>query len=291
MELISKTVPVNFNLFLFGDTHLGNSHVSHSGLHRVIDMVNCEYVGCTANYAVHFGDAIESILVNDPRYRPDNCKDLYEDDRRKFPTVFKQMDDAEGLLKPIRGNLVTILKGNHEDKLWAVGNITRRITDTLKVPYGSFACKVAFHDKRGNLLFKGFFEHGRKSISSTADDPRRREENMRLILKRQLKEKAGDCVLMAKGHTHRLLVVDPTPRLYLRDDGHEIKDSYTQAAHTDRYIPPDDRWYVNTGGFMRLYKAGEESYAELADYDPMELGFAIVRVRDRVIQGIDKVTI
>uniref|UniRef100_A0A6M3JKD4 Uncharacterized protein n=1 Tax=viral metagenome TaxID=1070528 RepID=A0A6M3JKD4_9ZZZZ len=193
---------------------------------------------------------------------------------------------------PIAKNLLVMLKGNHEDKLWPIGNPTAEICDGLKVSYGSSAAKVTLVNKRGNLLYKMFLNHGRKSIHpSVADNPRRREENMRLSLQRLLREKAGDCVLMARAHTHRLLIMEPTPRLYLRDDGNTIKDAYTRAAHTDPYIPPDDRWYVSSGGFMRLYKVGEESYAERADYDPMELGFAIVRVRDRVIQGIDKVTL
>ena len=289
MELLQKIVPVNHNLFMGGDTHLGNSHVSDTGYATLLNMLQSEYAGCSANYMLHMGDMLESILVNDPRYRPDNCKDEYKD--TKFPTVFKQLDDSTRMFSPVSNKMVALIKGNHEDHLWMIGNITAQLCHRLKVPYGSFSCKITFVDKRGRMLYKGFFEHGRKSISSTADDPRRREENMRLILKRQLKEKAGDCVLMAKGHTHRLLVVDPTPRLFLRDDGTEIKSAYTQAAHTDPYIPPDDRWYVNTGGFMRLHKAGMEGYAERADYDPMELGFAIARIRDRKIVGIDKVTI
>ena len=175
--------------------------------------------------------------------------------------------------------------------MWAVSNPTKQICSELKVPYGSYSCRISFQDKRGNLLFKGFFAHGRKQISSTADDPRRREENMRLILKRHLKDLAGDCVLMAKGDTHKLLICDPSPRLYLRDTGTEIQDAYTEAGYTDRYIHPDDRWYVNSGSFMRLQIVGKESYAERAELPPVELGFAVVRFRDRKIEGIDKVTL
>ena len=57
------------------------------------------------------------------------------------------------------------------------------------------------------------------------------------------------------------------------------------------YIHPDHRWYCNTGSFLRLYGMGISSYAEIGEYDPVELGFCVARVRDRIIQGIDKVVL
>ena len=61
---------------------------------------------------------------------------------------------------------------------------------------------------------------------------------------------------------------------------------YTGYDQNAPYIHPDNRWYVNTGSFCRLYVEGVSGYAERAGYDPMEIGFPVLRVRDGKIQGI-----
>ena len=42
---------------------------------------------------------------------------------------------------------------------------------------------------------------------------------------------------------------------------------------------------------MKLYELGVSGYAERFGYDPIELGFVIVRVRDKQIVDIDKIVI
>ena len=62
-----------------------------------------------------------------------------------------------------------------------------------------------------------------------------------------------------------------------------------RADHTLDFIHYDNRWYVNTGSFLRLYGHNVSGYGEAAEYDPIQLGFAVARVRNRKIIGIDKV--
>ena len=57
------------------------------------------------------------------------------------------------------------------------------------------------------------------------------------------------------------------------------------------YIHPDHRWYVSAGSFLKLYEEGVSGYAEIGEYDPVELGFAIARVRNQKIVWVDKVTV
>jgi len=40
---------------------------------------------------------------------------------------------------------------------------------------------------------------------------------------------------------------------------------------------------------MRLYLEGVSGYAEQAMYDPMEMGFAVARVRNCELIGVDRV--
>ena len=112
---------------------------------------------------------------------------------------------------------------------------------------------------------------------------------MELILKRHLKLKAGDCVLMCKGHSHKLLISTPEVDLYLTDIENKVVQKYTTSSHTEDFINVDMRWYVNTGSFLKLYVEGYSTYAERAEYDPVELGFVLAKIRDREIVSVEKI--
>jgi len=179
--------------------------------------------------------------------------------------------------------------GNHEWRLWRYGNIGKDIAKRLNVPYGGFTCKIIYRDKNDDIMFKQYCTHGRKGISSTADDPIRQVANKKLSLKRHLKKKAGDCLVMSKGHVHQIIVSEPEKEVYLTDDGFDINQSYTKAQRNQVYIPPDLRWYICTGSFYKSFEVGVESYPELGEYDPVQLGFAVVKVRNRDVEGVDPI--
>jgi hypothetical protein len=77
----------------------------------------------------------------------------------------------------------------------------------------------------------------------------------------------------------------------MENDGKNLLSKYTGPRKTGGYIHPDYRHYLCCGSFHRTYGDGYSTYAEHAGYDPVELGFFVVRVRDRKIEGIDKITI
>ena len=283
MQLLNTKLPSNHNIFLFGDSHLGTVLCHRSGIQQLIDMMHSSYHSCTNNYGICVGDMIEAIMIDDRRYDLATTAE---------PFPLQQVKDAVETLQPIARRLLCILKGNHEHKLWKFGDLAREIADQLSVPYGTYTAKITINDKDGKYLYKIFVTHGRKTITSTADDPKRRLANMELILKRHLKFKAGDCAIMVKGHTHKLLVCKPDKELYLTDNTKEIKQKYISSSQDAPYIHPDHRYYVNSGSFLKMYgKNGISSYSEIAEYDPVELGFAIAVVRDGKIMGIDKVVL
>ena len=88
----------------------------------------------------------------------------------------------------------------------------------------------------------------------------------------------------------------------MTDNGRKIEHHYTHPQNA-KYIPPDLRWYVNTGGFLKLYSdivyedddvPIEQSrlgsgYAERAMYPPQELGFAICLIRDNSLVDVKEV--
>ena len=280
MQLITWKLPKDHNLFFESDTHDGSCLSSQSGWEHFIDMVHSPYDGCKNNFVAEGSDMIEAICVDDKRFSPEKLTE-------KLPLAQTKL--AIKKREPIKKLLLDVLLGNHCFSLWKFGNLAEYIANELGVPYGTYTAKLNIQDKKGRPMYKVFHTHGRRSITSTADDPKRRRTNMELILKRQLKFKAADCAVMIKGHTHKLLVCKPEAELYLTDDGDRIKQNYTSWGQGESYIHPDARWYGNSGSFLKLYGSGISGYAEMAEYDPVDLGFLVLVVRDYKIVGLDTV--
>jgi hypothetical protein len=288
MQFVDRTVPANFNLFLFGDVHIGTLLHYEDGFDKFIDMLNSPYDGVKHNAAIGMGDYIEAIDHSDKRF------DVHSVDLGKIRPD-QQMGHFESKIKSFAKKIVLLKFGNHEGKLTKYYDYVNSACRKLSIPYGTYTAITTFSrrpkngSKKEQYLFKSFTTHGNGSINSIADDPERLEANLNLSLKRKLKNKAGDCALMAMGHTHKLLVAGPKKKLYLTSGNGELEQHYTQSDQAAQYIHPDHRWYVNTGSFLRLYLDGVSGYAERAMYDPMEMGFAVARVRDCKIVGVDKV--
>jgi len=280
MRIITRRLPKDHNLFLFGDDHEGSVLRHDDGWEQLCHVMLSEYAGCKHNYGIHHGDPIEAIMIDDKHYDPLTCKE---------PIPLLQVEAEKRNLKPIAHITIAMCQGNHTLKLWRFGDLTRAICEPLGIEYGTWMFKLVVLDTKGNLMYKSLHTHGRKGITSTADDPQRRLTNAKLILKRHLKFKAGDVSLSCKGHTHRLLVCEPQSELYITDDGNRTKQAYTELDQTAPWIHPDLQWYVNTGSFLKTFGDGISGYAEIAEYDPVELGFAVARIRDRKIVGVDKV--
>ena len=295
MELISTNLPPNHDIALFTCLHEGTIYQHKEGIKQLVD-----YVASNENtYAAGLGDWAESICVDHPHYditSVDNPADLIDG----------QYHSMSRRIKPIKDKMLFALLGNHDWRLARTkGNPVRNILcKELGIRYGSFSCKLIVKDKKGKLMYKLFATHGMKTISSSADDPIRQEANEKLVLKRHLYKKAGDCVIMAKGHAHKLIISEPSKKLYLMDTGGRIKQSYQYNIPTDNYIDKDLRWYTCVGSFLKQYaepiwmknvETGEpekvpvSGYAEMSEYDPVELGYVIVEVRDKQVANVRKV--
>ena len=285
MEQLSFNHPMDWNLFLFGDDHMGASLRYKHGWDQLVDMLHSEYGGLPAgrNYGVHHGDVIEAIMVDDPRWT---------DVETKESTVLGQMSESVRAFDRIKKKLLVILDGNHTRKLHRFGNITKKICEDLGVKYGTWTSKLTYNNNKGECQFKHFAAHGFGSISSQADDPERRRMGMKLALKKKLKNKAGDTLLNSMGHTHKLIELEPSKELFLADNGEDIQQYYTGAPPGNSgYIHPDYKFYCNTGSFLKLYGEGFSGYAECAGYDPIELGLIVCRVRDGQPIKLDKVVL
>lgn len=283
MEILSRVLPPDHDLILASDFHEGTILRETRGLYEMRDKVEKN----KNTFLAFGGDAVEAISVDDKRYSRDT-----EDP--KTPTPIKQYRAIKEFFKPIARKTVFALLGNH-DWMMAVryGNyLQTELCPDLGIPYGTYSAKMSVRDKSGKQMYKLFYTHGAKSISSVADDPIRREANMLLQLKRRLQMKAGDCEVMAMGHTHKLLVCPPIASLYLKDDGKRILSAYTEPG-SGSWIHSDHRWYANTGSFLRLYTSMEmgepvSGYAERFGYDPAEIGYVVIECRGGKIKNVRK---
>lgn len=271
----------DFNIFAAGDTHEGNAAFSEKAFTKFADMFFSEYegVGRDKNWLIHMGDPGDFIARTDTRHDP----------KIHRQSVLNQFDRIVDRYRPFQPQTLGMLDSNHPLTLDPLGNVTEYLCHKLDIEYLTYSGKFTFLTKqKEELMFKLFATHGRKTINSSADDEIRVEANKQLILKRHLKRKASDCAVMLKGHAHKLVVAPPTPKLSLADNLKRLVQFYpdpTKYHHMD-YIPWELRWYACTGSFLRTYLLDANTYSEKAEYDPVDLGFCIVMVRDRKIKEV-----
>ena len=291
MRLLTATVPNNCDIVLHGDTHEGLKTLATNKLKGMLRWVMEE----PNRFFVHMGDEIEARTVDHPYYRSESVNE---------PVPLRQMKRVVKTYWPARERCLCWLNGNHPASLERFGNLTEECCAKLSgmdpdddgIPpfYGTWTCKLKLVNGKGRQLFKMFLVHGYRNLSlnSNAKDYEQQQANMKASLKRRLAPKASDCLVMACGHTHKLLVVEPSKKLLLADDGSKIIQAYLgQGDGTAPYIEPDRRWYVNTGSFCRLYTMDEENYAERGGYDPIEIGYPVVKIRNGNLVGIEKVVV
>jgi predicted phosphodiesterase len=279
MEIISHNLPETHQIYLLGDTHEGSKLQDSEGFQQTLEEIRKKKNA----FFVHLGDLAEAIMIDDSRYDKEtiaNGKDV--------PLL--QYRDVRNKLRPVKDRLLAVLMGNHDWKhIRKVGNLVRDyVCADLGVPYGTYTCKLVIRDAKAKLMYKIFLTHGFGALSSNADDPVRQIANMQLALKRKLRDKAADCAIMAMGHNHKLLTVNPLPTLYLNDEEGDIKQHYIEGIQSAPYIHPDHRWYCATGSFFKLYELGMSGYGEVFGYDPHELGCCIVHVENKRIIRVEK---
>jgi hypothetical protein len=73
MQIIEKVVPLNFNLFLFGDDHMGTPFRHNSGWEQMVDMMSGEYAGCKNNYGVEAYQSNYVYLTAKRMYQKNGC--------------------------------------------------------------------------------------------------------------------------------------------------------------------------------------------------------------------------
>jgi len=280
MNLTTAEIKPDCDIYLPGDTHFGSTASSE---HSVLDMIERIKKNKSA-YWIHMGDWIEAIMVDDKRF---NYKTT------KTPVPLQQADEAIEIFRPIADKCILGLTGNHELTLEKYGNLAEYICKNLKTFYGGYSAVITFTIKK-KQVFKMFLAHGIGGpLRSNSKDSLQAKANKLAALKLRMAKKLADCLVMAMGHTHQLLCVEPEPEnLIITSDSKKLKQQYlSHFTGTESYIPEFSRWYINTGSFLRTYVIGETTYSERAGYDPIVLGYPIIRVRKGRVVKVDLETI
>ena len=276
MERIVKEIPLDCEIVLISDTHIGSKKAHITGIQRAVDFVKKK----PNRFWIHLGDWIEAITTDDKRY---------ETETTEQPIPDLQAKEAIEIFEPIAGQGICGLLGNHERKLSRTINFGRMICEGLKIPYATESARVLF-EHEGRLLFKFFITHGNKVFRSNAKDFIQREANKKAALKVSLQYKMGDCSLMACGHAHWLGIVPPAKLLYLQDTEEGIKHKYLNQDETpEGYIDFDRRWYCCTGSFYKLFIDGISGYNE--PFDPNDLGFLVVKIEAGKIVDVKEIIV
>ena len=283
MERIVKEIPLDCEIVLISDTHIGSKKAHITGIQRAVDFVKKK----PNRFWIHLGDWIEAITTDDNRY---------ETETTEQPIPELQAKEAISMFLPIKEQGICGLLGNHERKLSRTINFGRSICEGLNIPYATESARVLFFKKEKRFfkkkkpLFKFFIAHGNKVFRSNAKDFIQREANKKAALKISLQYKMGDCQLMAVGHAHWLAVVPPAKLLYLQDTEDGIKHRYLNQDETpEGYIDFDRRWYCCTGSFYKLFIDGISGYNE--PYDPNDLGFLNVIIQGGKIVDIQEIIV
>lgn len=286
MKIVKIDLGKNHEIVMAGDFHEGSAMQNSHAVGQTID-----YIKKRKNtYAILTGDYAEAKTVDHPHYQMDVHKD----------TVLAQYQNIKDKLEPIKNKVIVALEGNHDWRLSRIiGNTVKiLICNPLGIEFGGYS-SVVWVMNGLKVLYKIFTTHGTGSINSRIDDPDERLHSMNRALKRKLFLKFSDCEIMTTSHNHRLLVKPPSSSLELRTEeefNHPRLKSFYSNEVVDRntsYIPPSNRWYVSTGGFLRLYAEDGEitGYAEVAGLDPMEIGFAKIICREGKIENIERVVL
>ena len=286
MELISREMPANYDLYDLSDLHLGSPNVNTKAIKKTFQKI----LKKENRFVIIKGDIIDCIPVTDRRFNVTSLED------RVVLTLQDQAEMALEYLEPIKDRLLTLHVGNHEHLVINQFDFVKYWCDALGVPWGGAISKF-IHLKDGKPMWRGLFAHGNGSLNSVAKDAIQRKANMKAALKRKMEGLTSNVIVCSMGHTHKLLVCEPTysDQVHVYDDGKTLKQTY--RVHTDQsadIIDPEARWFVNTGSFLRTFsQPGKRqiSYSEMAMYSPVELGYVVHKIRGHQFIKAKKVVV
>ena len=283
IELPYDPLPESFDLFLVGDTHLGNRAMSRSVVENAIHDIKSKKHG----YIALQGDQLETITVTDPRF------DLSVHGHQ-YARFNAQRNAFIDLFDPVGDRVLWILDGNHERHIHNIYLPSLDIAEKWNTVYANgMLVKAMFDDWRLASW------HGHGTVNSRAGDALQRATNLLIALKRNLRNlPVDDCAVVACGHYHQCLLHPPENKLILLSEGLDLKHYYTRPGKVhmgdllDRpayRIHEEDRYWMCCGGFLKAYSEDMPSYTEDAGMRATEMGYGHLQIKNGKLETVEVV--
>jgi len=220
-------------LIPLGDVHLGSPTCNVKKFLKTID-----YIKKSGSLVILMGDLMEAAS------RHSVGAGWVE----QVITPQDQLDFFEEILYPIREQIIVVLDGNHEERIWKQTGIrvSKILAKALKVPYGGYSCFVKLRVQSHNYIIHA--QHG----SSSAWYPHTKIT----AAMRTAQHTTADLYLY--GHTHELMSLALDRREF------DIRS---------RTVKRKKQYFCLTGGFLEY----ESSYAQRKNMYPTKCGVAKIK--------------
>lgn len=164
-----------------------------------------------------------------------------------------QLDALVEVLTPIAPQILVLLEGNHEDRIWKQSGIrvAKVMSQQLGVKFGGYSCFIKLRVRKQNYII--YAQHG----ASNAWYP----HTKLTAAMRTAQHTDADVFLYA--HTHELLSLK-VPRL--------------EVDKRSRTVKREKKYFVLTGSFLGYHG----SYAEKKNMYPVDTGVAKLKFRGDV---------
>lgn len=274
---IKSEVKGDIKIYNTSDWHVGSRCFHEQAAEKLVRRVKKEGAFLTFG-----GDALEGKKIDSPHFNPEGLTPSQIN-------IQSQADAFVQIMEPIKDRILMIQGGNHE-------LYTKRDIDIIRTICKDLGRLDAMGQYQTWLNVSGVtmhFWHGRPSMPRGAKDPIQREANQKAWLKNKLAPLAGSAQAQFMGHTHHTLVVKPIEQYALLDSGENVHGEYFTESVRDVegrvWVPPDARWYVNTGTLRRGGGFGFEDYSEVAGYTPPPIACTKTVIKNSRIKNIKKV--
>ena len=257
IETVRIDVDSEVRLYGFGDWHVGSANCDMGLLYETRRRILDE-----GAYWVMMGDAAECITPKDPRWASGGIDRKLVDARGVDFIVDRQVEWIREFVAPIIDRCLVWHQGNHERK-YSEYSGHNPIVEGVLAHYGkaSLWCEGSqntvlefFHD--GSPVGRAVVNsaHGNKTGQFTGSIVHWQMNRLRTY---------DDVSVLMRGHHHHLFAV-------------KVANIHTTKSKKPRL---KDRVAVilGTGSALKTLEENSASYAEIADYPPVVLGFPYVR--------------
>lgn len=260
MQTLVRHIPYNsraayFNLYFFGDIHLGAAHCDEALLQATVEHIRRD--GRALVFLM--GDICDSILPKDKRFEAGLVAEWVDPSN----VLGSQVKEAFRALKPIAGKVIGILDGNHEETVKREQSFRIKRELIERAGDAGFIWKDLSYSALVRLVFtwrKGksasintltlFLHHGWGGGRGEATNQYTQAMS------------AYDADWFVFGHTHKRYVMDAV---------------YHRVARNGNLIE-ERRMLGRSGTFLRTVSKGDEaSYAEQKGYLPTPRGCLCIK--------------